>query len=182
MSSFLRLPLEIREMIYNLVIPYLYSGSLSYCWKRGDLSIAYTNKLIYSEVMPMLYSRSRFQLYYHPKAETLFRYCWSGPEIAGGWRRTYINTIGQQNVSRIRYFHFTVPPGNVKEGDIAIDEIAVLLQNCTNMKVFRLTFRGNDLTARALKALTQILETRGLGNVEGFSLSTLYDRTIEARF
>ena len=108
-SLLLKLPVELRDRVYELVLPNTVEvGSKGIAWVRGHCAILATSKRIYHEAIRVMYGRSTF----------VVDVVWDGVRFTYQWvlpmglvpKRTFAfpDKLAERNVSLIRKLHIRI--------------------------------------------------------------------------
>lgn len=164
-SSFLSLPSELRNKIYELV---LCDQHCIYPWRDGEkhvpsVEILYTNKLIYKEASFLLYRQNRF----------------SFAEVDTSLLGTFIDQIGSINAGFIRHLIIEFPRVDTKDprsevplGDfVALHEgtatmFAAIQSHCTTLRTITTFFHPDLIPYIIAESRDSELATRWLKIVE----------------
>jgi hypothetical protein len=109
LPSFLKLPLEIRQQIYNYVLPYTRSlpppahAASSVIWRRGNINLMLTNRQICDECRNILYGSNTFVIDISFDG-IKFRYRWLLPSgLAPNRAYGFFEQFPPNNISRMRH-------------------------------------------------------------------------------
>ena len=190
-NSFLRLPLELRERIYDLLLPYTetmvntHPTQHKYIrWRHGHLAIMRTSSAVYAEASRLWYGTRNFQLtcgddhfaftpFWLPKGRLL-------PGIL------FPKRIGSHNLFLIKHFTIYMPvwwgrtddEGRHKRRNM-LERLGQLLRSVRRIASLTLVcFCWNLAKEWYEDAMQEVLRIRGVGNVEIYGL----DRDMTKRF
>jgi hypothetical protein len=190
-SSFLRLPLELRERVYDLLLPYTeimintHPTQHKYVrWRYGHTAIMYTCSAIHRESSSLLYRTRNFQL---TCGDDHFRFTpfWlpKGRLLPG---LLFPQSVGSRNLSQIRHFTIYMPVwwGRTDEEGrrrrrIMLERMGKLLSSVPRIISLTLVcFCWNLAKDWYEDAMQDILSIRGVSKVEIYGL----DREMAKRF
>lgn len=190
-SSFFRLPLELRERVYDLVLPYtetMFNTSPTQHkyirWRYGHLGILRTCTTIHREASSLLYRTRNFQL---TCGDDHFRFTpfWlpKGRLLPG---LPFPQSVGAKNLMQIRHFTIYMPVwwGRTDEEGrrrrrTMLESMGKLLKSIPRIVSLTLVcFCWNLAKEWYEDAMHEILGIRGVSNVEIYGL----DRDMAKRF
>ena len=190
-SSFFRLPIELRERVYDLLLPYTenmvntHPTQHKYVrWRYGDLSILRTCSTVYREASSLLYRTRNFQL---TCGDDHFRFTpfWlpKGRLLPG---LPFPQSVGARNLLQIRHFTIYMPVwwGRTDEEGrqrrrTMLESMGGLLRSIPRIVSLTLVcFCWNLAKEWYEEAMQGILSLRGVSKVEIFGL----DRDMAKRF
>jgi len=190
-SSFFRLPLELRERVYDLLLPYTeimintHPTQHKYVrWRYGHTAIMYTCSAIYRESSSLLYRTRNFQL---TCGDDHFRFTpfWlpKGRLLPG---LPFPQSVGSRNLAQIRHFTIYMPvwwgrtdeEGRRRRRNM-LERMGKLLSSVPRIISLTLVcFCWNLAKDWYEDAMQDILSIRGVSKVEIYGL----DREMAKRF
>lgn len=190
-NSFFRLPIELRERVYDIILPYTQKLISSHPtqhpyqrWRHGEVAIMYTCSQLGAEVSSFLYRKNNFQLtcgddhfrftpYWLPKGRIL-------PGLP------FPQSIGTTNLAQIRHFTIYMPVwwGRTDEEGrqrrrTMLESLGRLLKTIPRITSLTLVcFCSNLAEEWYEEAMHEILSLRGVGKMEIHG----HDRDMAKRF
>ena len=169
-SLFLRLPRELRDMIYEYALPYSYASPRSLrrpprhrndkTWAPGNLHLVRVCRMMYTEGMEYFYGHNVFPLKVGTNGTLCFRpeMRWRKPTSEDLSVRCFEQDVPTPLVQGVRFVDLEMPLGDVSETlgryikpwkvERKLEDCAVALANLPSLEGVRISFSAKERLTR----------------------------------